>query len=137
MHTSDLRRWKTLVERWETLGEAVDDAYLYHGTAQARLPNIKRIGLEPAKKSRWSRDPFIGNHSLGKIHFADSFDSAVFYAREASRTRPAILRVPRQAITDLQPDPKEEAGAYYTERPVSPEQIEVWTGKAWRRLSSG
>lgn len=126
--THDIRRYMNAVQ---TLTEAAREAYLYHGTAQARLPGIRHDGLLPAEKSRWSKDPFIGNHSIGKIHFVDSFDRAVFYAREASKTRPAILRMPRQAVADLQPDPRERDGAFYSERPVAPEHIERWNGKKW------
>ncbi len=49
-----------------------EPGYLYHGTAKARIPYIKRDGLVPSTKSRWSKDPFIGDWSIGKVFFTSS-----------------------------------------------------------------
>lgn len=109
--------------------------YLYHGTAKARLPQIAKDGLIPSTRSRWSRAPFIGDHSVGKVFFADTVRGAEFYASEASKTRPALLRVRRAALTGTKPDPKDDDGSYFIERRVPPEHIELWTGKLWTPIN--
>jgi hypothetical protein len=108
--------------------------FLYHGTAKARMPAILRDGLVPAQRSRWTRDVFIGDWSVGKILFTSTIGRAEFYASQASKSRPVILRVPRVELADAVPDPKETEGNYYIERPVPPTVIEYWNGRKWVRM---
>jgi hypothetical protein len=108
-----------------------EPGYLYHGTSKARLAHIKCQGLLPSERSRWTRDPFIGDWSLGKVFFSATVRMANFHAGQASKTRPALIRVPGGVLTDINPDPKEEAGNFYVERPVPPEHVEFWGGREW------
>lgn len=112
-----------------------DPAFLYHGTSKARLPLIAHQGLLPSEKSRWSKDVGIGSWSLGKVFFTDTIRNATFYAKEASKTRPVILRVGLHKLADSNPDPKEVDGNIYIERPVPPEDMEMWNGRKWAPLT--
>lgn len=107
--------------------------YLYHGTSRARLPLIAQDGLIPSQRSRWTKDGYEAN-CLGRVFFTKRVDGAEFYAREASKSCPLILRVRRDALADMQDDPKETEGNYFVEREVSPEQVEAWTAKGWTWL---
>jgi hypothetical protein len=110
-----------------------DVAYLYHGTAKARLPGIRAEGLVPSVKSRWARSG-LTHHSLGRVFFANTVSKADFYARNASRTSFIILRVLSSNLEDAQPDVNEEDGCFFVERIVPPEAIEFWNGKKWSPL---
>lgn len=112
-----------------------EDGWLYHGTSQARLPGIRREGLTPQEKTRWARDVGIGQHGVGRVFFAERLSKGCFYAREASKTRPALLRVRQDALPDMRPDPKEER-CWYVERPVPVGHAEIWNGGAWRPLAA-
>lgn len=110
-----------------------DNAYLYHGTAKARLPAIARQGLAPQDKTRWGKDGLAWN-AVGRVFFADTVRKALFYAEQASKTRPVLLRVRRQDIRALQPDVGETEGSFFTTTTIPPRQIEYWNGQRWMPL---
>lgn len=112
-----------------------EGAYRYHGTARVRLPRIVVDGLIPSERSRWSRDPFVGNWSLGKVFFSDTVEKAAYYAKQASSVNPIILRVLSSALLDPEPDHLETVGSCYVEFTVPPTQIEVWAGRKWKQIS--
>lgn len=111
-----------------------DAAFLYHGTSKARLPLIARQGLLPSEKSRWNKDVGIGDWSLDKIFFTDTISSATFYAKEASKTRPVILRVARKKLDGAKSDFKDKDGSVYVVHRVPPDDIQFWNGRKWAPL---
>jgi hypothetical protein len=115
-----------------------DRRYLYHGTSVARLAAISARGLllGDASRSRWTKDVGIGTWSYGKVFVADTVRAAIFYAREASRTRPVLLRLSAADLPDRLPDPKEAQGSYYVEREVGPDLVEAWSRGRWKKLAS-
>jgi hypothetical protein len=113
-----------------------EPGYLYHGTAKTRLPGIRREGLKPSTKSRFSRDPFIGDYSLGKVFFATNVDKAKFYALEASKPQPMLLRVPVSAAPNAAEDTK-DTDSVFVEKPIPATVIEYWSGKAWKPVAQG
>lgn len=112
-----------------------ESEYLYHGTAKTRLPNILNLGLIPAERSRWQKDPFIGGWSIGKVFLCDTIHSAEFYATQASKNHPVILRVLKSNLSDLKIDLKEKSGHFYVDHIIDPGEIEVWNGKQWKEIS--
>lgn len=111
-----------------------EPGYLYHGTAKTRLPDIARKGLIPSERSRWGRSG-LTYHSLGRVFFANTILKADFYARAAAPKNHVFLRVRRDALPDVKPDTEETEGCcFFVERTVPPEEIEVWTGKSWKKL---
>jgi len=111
-----------------------DADHLYHGTAKARLASIQADGLAPQERSRWAKDGYAG-HCSGRVFFTDTISNAMFYAREASKTSPALLRVNRSALNDLQADAREVDGNWFIEGAVPPHEIEAWSGKGWKQLA--
>ena len=110
-----------------------DRDYLYHGTAKARLSNILERGLSPQERSRWSKEGY-GEHSKGRIFLTDTVSKAEFYAREASKSHPVILRVHKDSLSDLTPDNKETPGSFFTTHTIPSKNIEFWNGKKWSSL---
>jgi RNA:NAD 2'-phosphotransferase (TPT1/KptA family) len=107
-----------------------DPNYLYHGTAKIRLHTIAYQGLLPQEKSRWSKEGY------SRVFFADTISKAEFYASQASKSKPVILRVLRDFLHDAKPDTKEEEGCYFVEHGIPSSQIEIWTGKEWKKIVS-
>lgn len=110
-----------------------EPGFLYHGTARTRLAAIRREGLIPSTKSRWSKTSVGGLHSLGRIFFTPSIDKAEFYARAASRTSPLMLRVRVEHVANPQGDVQEE-NCVFTTTGIPPEHIERWNGRKWTGL---
>lgn len=112
-----------------------EPGYVYHGTSRARLSKIKTEGLVPSEKSRWTKTVGVGNWSLGKTFFARSLASAFFYAESASSTRPAVLRTEMDNLIDARDDHLEQEGtSIFITHPISPEKLEIWTGRGWKSL---
>lgn len=108
--------------------------YLYHGTSKARVPSIRRDGLVVSKKSRFARDPFIGDYSIGKLFFTTSIDKAKFYALEASKSKPILLRVPTTSVPNTTEDTK-DTYSVFVEQSIPPSVIEYWSGTAWTPIN--
>lgn len=106
--------------------------YFYHGTTKDRIPLIKRDGLIPSKKSRWSNTTIGTDHSMGRIFFSSNLDVAEWYATRWTK-KSIILRVPSRSITEFEVDPEERDSIFVT-APVVPSQIEAWNGRKWVRL---
>jgi hypothetical protein len=131
-------RSAAMASRHEFRIPITDRDYLYHGTSVARLAPVAAEGLlvgDPSR-SRWTRDVGIGTWSFGKVFFTDTVRNAMFYAREASRSRPVLLRVASDALQDLRPDIKETEGSFYVEREVEPHLVEAWTRGRWKALAA-
>lgn len=111
-----------------------DDDHLYHGTSARKLRIITEEGLQPGKKSGWSKEGF-SLHVQGRVFFCDTVSKASFYAGVASERSPAILRVRKDVMTDMQEDAMDSEGCFFVERSVHPSDIEMWSGKAWKRLA--
>jgi RNA:NAD 2'-phosphotransferase (TPT1/KptA family) len=112
----------------------VEPSFLYHGTGRARLPGITSQGLVPSTRSRFAKDPFVGTHSLGKVFLTIDPRKAWFYAKEASRTAPLLLRIAVDDVEEAVEDPK-DANSVHIDRVVDPSRIERWTAQGWKPLS--
>lgn len=131
-----------LAEIFRVLDESPEDypipvtepEYLYHGTAKARLHLIVEEGLVPSVKSRHAKTVGVGEWSLGKVFFADTVSSAMWYAKHASKTNPALVRVSIDTLDDRVPDDKEEDGCFYVSRAVDAAEVEVWQKSGWTPL---
>jgi hypothetical protein len=131
-------RSSAMAARHEFHIPVTDRDYLYHGTSVARLALVAAEGLlvgDPSR-SRWTRDVGIGTWSYGKVFFTDTVRNAMFYASEASRSRPVLLRVLSDALQDRRPDIKETDGSFYVEREVEPQLVEAWTRGRWKPLAA-
>lgn len=106
--------------------------FLYHGTNKANLVKIAQRGLMPSERTQ-TRNPTLTAHASGRVFFTDTIRNATFYAiRTGARQKSvALLRVRRDALSDVQPDSKDESSI---ERTVPVDQIEVWNGLMWARL---
>lgn len=111
-----------------------DDDHLYHGTSRRKLKAIADEGLQPDKKSGWTKEGF-SLHVRRRVFFCDTVSKASFYASVASERSPAILRVRKDGMADMKEDRMDSEGCFFVERSVHPCDIEMWSGKAWKRLA--
>jgi hypothetical protein len=111
----------------------VEPGFLYHGTGRARLPGITSQGLVPSTRSRFARDPFVGAHSLGKVFLTTDPRKAWFYAREASKTAPLLLRIAVDDVEEVVQDAK-ETDSVYVDRVVDASALQRWSGSCWKPL---
>src|SRR5262245_28468701 len=116
----------------------LEEPYYFHATTANRLPSIAEFGLLPGLPSRWAGK--LSRWSAGKVFFtADRWAVGMFIKDEMKRNAkrgeeiqvPALLRVPRTAIRDAREDML--WFNVFVERPVGPEDREVWVpwAKAW------
>lgn len=113
--------------------------HLYHSTFADRAWNISRLGLLPSQNPRWSGK--LGKWSKGKIFFSDNvlstaIYSAVHFSKNLTERRwspdPILLRVDSENLKDAEQDTFQSSD-WFIERPVPPDQIEVWLpwSKEW------
>lgn len=107
-----------------------EEGYLYHGTSAARAARIRSEGLDPDKPGIWAKTGH-GLHTTGRVFVADTVHAALFYAKEMSQTRPALLCMASATLMDRQPDPRDVDGSFFVERSVPATDIEIWTLKGW------
>jgi len=123
--------------------------YLYHVTFLHALESIQSRGLRPGSGQTFGGG--YGGHSRGRVFFTEDdgvnfwFDRYEMNAPNMTDTPeegwvPVVLRV---ASSKIHPAMIDEAGtrdasaqAFYIEKGVASNDLEVYDGRSWKRLSS-
>jgi hypothetical protein len=108
--------------------------HLYHVTYYLNLPDIAKQGLEPVEQHHNAQSALFFTKKAGLPYWFGHISSYAYDAPDATYT-PIVLRVDRRDLGTLKRDPigSRDAGAdaYWTNKRVSPDKIEAWTGYAW------
>lgn len=106
------------------------DSHLFHVTPRVNLPAIAEKGLLPDAVKIAEGGPHANTKAvfLGEPLARDTY-LALYGGPEES----AVLRVAREKLQGLEPDPHENA-AWMTKNAIPPEAIEIGSGDKWQRI---
>jgi hypothetical protein len=121
-HGDEMKNARVVHDREVAAKNAIPpDPYLYHVTTKRNLAKIKRGGLKPGMPSQFSN---YQAYSQGKVFLCDKaginfwkwkVEDHEEHNSVSGRTSPVVvLRIPKQAVPDLQPD---EAGTTDSRQP--------------------
>lgn len=118
---------------------------LYHATAAENIPSIAKAGLLPSENPNWGGA--FAQESMGKVYFGPKPSTAMYYAAIVFRQKleaenrasiPLCLRVTIPSETEITHGPKEYGvvSESWTEKPIPPQNIEVWWHGKWNPIKS-
>ena len=149
--TASHAEWQEPIDYLDLVSYASEDDYLYHITYYKNLESISSDGLLPGAGSALGHGGNVGR-SRGRIFFTDKEGIIYWYGKLEDMCEhhsdnpledemvPVVLRTIR--FDEDEEDPTAEGASYQNQQEivrtegVEPDDLEVWTGKAWEPVEN-